>query len=206
MIAAFEAGEDIHRATAARVYGVAPEDVDGEMRSKAKMVNFGIAYGITPFGLSQRLGISRKEGNELIEQYFDKYPGIKGYIDSSIAFARENGFAQTVMGRRRYLRDINSVNASLRGAAERNSINAPIQGSAADMIKIAMVRIQHELEAGGFATKMLLQVHDELVFDLVREERQSVIPIIEREMREAMPLKVPVRVDIGIGTNWLDAH
>ncbi|MFT5127385.1 MAG: DNA polymerase-1 [Rhodothermales bacterium] len=207
MVAAFQAGEDIHRATAARVYGVDPEDVDSDMRSKAKMVNFGIAYGITPFGLSQRLNISRKEGNELIEQYFEKYPGVKDYIDTSIASAREHGFAETMMGRRRYLRDINSVNGSLRGAAERNAINAPIQGSAADMIKIAMVRIQNQLENAGFATRMLLQVHDELVFDLVREERQQVIPMIEREMREAMPLgDVPIRVDIGIGKNWLDAH
>lgn len=206
MIAAFEAGEDIHRATAARVYGIEPEAVDSDMRNKAKMVNFGIAYGITPFGLSQRLNISRKEGNELIDQYFDKYPGVKDYIDESIAKAREHGFAETIMGRRRYLRDINSVNASLRGAAERNAINAPIQGSAADMIKIAMARIQRQLETGGYATRMLLQVHDELVFDLLRDERQQVIPMIEREMREAMPLNVPVCVDIGIGENWLDAH
>src|SRR5439155_15242118 len=163
-------------ATAAKVFGVALADVTPEMRRKAKMVNFGIAYGISAFGLAQRLGIPRKEGGEIIEQYFQRFPGIKKFMNETIAFARANGFVETVTGRRRYIRDINSANFTIRGSAERNAINAPIQGTAADMIKLAMINIHREFAKRNLKTKMLLQVHDELVFDLHKSEKDEVLP------------------------------
>ncbi|HVA98000.1 MAG TPA: DNA polymerase I, partial [Bacteroidia bacterium] len=206
MIAAFHSGQDIHAATAAKVYGVELENVSSEMRRNAKMVNFGIIYGISAFGLSERLNIPRSEAKEIIENYFLKYPRIKAYMDESIDFAKQNGYVETVMGRRRYLRDINSANATVRGFAERNAINAPIQGSAADMIKIAMIRIQHALQEKNLQTKMLLQVHDELVFDVPKNEVEIVKPIIENCMKNAIPMLVPIEVSIGIGANWLEAH
>jgi len=206
MLEAFKAGADIHAATAARVFGVFPELVTSEMRRKAKMVNFGIAYGISAFGLSQRLGIPRNEAADVIDQYFKQFPGIRRYMDDTIAFAREHGYVETVTGRRRYIRDIRSANNTVRGGAERNAINAPIQGTAADMIKLAMICIRRELVRRSLKTRMLLQVHDELVFDLYQPEQQEVLPVIEDKMKTAIPLDVPIVVEIGIGENWLAAH
>ncbi len=206
LLEAFRAGMDIHTATAARVYDVLPGLVTSEMRRKAKMVNYGIAYGISAFGLAQRLGIPRKEGAEIIDQYFRQFPGVRKYMDDTIAFARTNGYVETVTGRRRYIRDIRSSNNTLRGAAERNAINAPIQGSAADMIKIAMVNIHRELLARGLKTRMLLQVHDELVFDLYKPEQAEVRSLVEDRMTKAIPLDVPIVVEMGVGEDWLEAH
>lgn len=207
MIEAFLSGQDIHRATAAKVYNISLEEVTSDMRRNAKMVNFGIIYGISAFGLSERLNIPRKEAASIIENYFTKYPGIKKYMDDSIQIAREQGYVETVMGRRRYLRDINSSNFTVRGFAERNAINAPIQGSAADMIKIAMINIHNDLKAQQLKSRMLLQVHDELVFDVWNTEMDTVKAIIENRMKTAIPnLGVPIEVGMGIGRNWLEAH
>lgn len=207
MIEAFLSGLDIHKATAAKVYNVSLEEVSADMRRNAKMVNFGIIYGISAFGLSERLNIPRKEAAAIIENYFTKYPGIKAYMDESIEIARERGYVETIMGRRRYLRDINSSNHTVRGFAERNAINAPIQGSAADMIKIAMINIHHDFITQNLKSKMLLQVHDELVFDVWVEELELVKSIIENRMKNAIPsLNVPMEVEMGIGKNWLEAH
>ena len=206
MIAAFKSGQDIHAATAAKVYGVELDAVTSDQRRNAKMVNFGIIYGISAFGLSERLNIPRKEAASIIEQYFMKYPGIKEYMDQAAETAREKGYVETIMGRRRYLRDINSQNAVVRGFAERNAINAPIQGSAADMIKIAMINIHRVLKEKKFKTKMLLQVHDELVFDVFKPELDEVRPIIENEMKYAIKMEVPIEVETGTGVNWLLAH
>lgn len=206
MIGAFKSGEDIHASTASKVYGVALKDVTEEMRRNAKMVNFGIIYGISAFGLADRLNISRTEAKGIIENYFMQYPHIKDYMDLSIEKARENGYVETILGRRRYLRDINSANQTVRGFAERNAINAPIQGSAADMIKIAMINIDNDLKKKNLKSKMLLQVHDELVFDVFKEELDEIKPLVEERMKTALPLKVPVEVGIGVGKNWLEAH
>ncbi|MGL5890797.1 MAG: DNA polymerase I, partial [Bacteroidia bacterium] len=206
MIEAFANGHDIHTATAARVFGVAQEEVTREMRGKAKAVNFGIIYGQSAFGLSQSLNIPRKEAQEIITQYFIQYSSIKDYMDDQMAFAREHGYVETILGRRRYLRDINSSNAVVRGFAERNAINAPIQGSAADMIKVAMINVHRELKAMNVRTRLLLQVHDELVFDVPLDEVELVKPVIENAMKNAVKLIVPVEVGIGTGSNWLDAH
>jgi DNA polymerase-1 len=206
MMQAFANGLDSHAATAGRVYGIDPSKVDEHLRRKAKTVNFGIIYGISAFGLSQRLGIPRQEAADLISQYFTAYPGIKDYMHETIASARSRGYVETLMGRRRYIRDIQSANANLRGFAERNAINAPIQGSAADMIKMAMIRIHREMKQGQFRSRMILQVHDELVFDVYRPELEAVRGLVVREMVEALPLKVPVVVDAGVGGNWLEAH
>jgi DNA polymerase-1 len=206
MLEAFKAGVDVHTATAARVFGVFPDLVTPEMRRKAKMVNFGIAYGISAFGLSQRLSIPRKEAAGIIDQYFRQFPGIRSYMDQTIEFARKHGFVETVTGRRRYIRDIRSANNTIRGAAERNAINAPIQGTAADMIKLAMINIHRELTSRKLKTRMLLQVHDELVFDLYQPEQQEVLPLVEEKMKAAIPLDVPLAVEMGVGENWLTAH
>ena len=206
MIEAFKNGEDIHTATAARVFGVMPGLVTPEMRRKAKMVNFGIAYGISAFGLAQRLAIPRKEAAEIIEHYFRSYPGIQRYMQETIEFARTHGHVQTVTGRRRLLRDINSGNATVRGAAERNAINTPIQGTAADMIKIAMARIHAEIGKRGLKSRLLLQVHDELVFDLFVPEEAELRALVADLMKIALPLPVPIEVEIGTGANWLEAH
>jgi len=206
MLEAFNAGVDVHTATASRVFGVFPDLVTPEMRRKAKMVNFGIIYGISAFGLSQRLGIPRKEAGDIIDQYFKQFPGIRRYMDETIEFARKHGFVETVTGRRRYIRDIRSANNTIRGAAERNAINAPIQGTAADMIKLAMISIHRELASRKLKTRMLLQVHDELVFDLYQPEQQEVLPMVEEKMKTAIPLDVPLAVDMGVGENWLEAH
>ena len=206
LLEAFRTGADVHTATAAKVYGVAQNEVTAEMRSKAKMVNYGIAYGISAFGLAQRLGIPRREGAEIIDSYFKQFPGIRKYMDDTMEFARKHGYVETVTGRRRYIRDIRSSNATVRGSAERNAINAPIQGTAADMIKIAMIHIHQEFERRKLKTKMLLQVHDELVFDLVKSEEKEVLPLVEEKMKTAIVLDVPIEVEMGVGKTWLEAH
>ena len=206
MCEAFRLKKDIHTATAAKVFGVNEDEVTKEMRYKSKSVNFGIIYGQGAFGLASNLNIPRKEAQDLINNYFKEYGAIKNYMDDTIEFARENGFVKTLLGRKRWLSDINSNNATVRNYAERNAINAPIQGSAADMIKMAMINIYNELKNNNFKTKMLLQVHDELVFDVYKPELEMVKPIIEKLMREALPLNVPVEVGIGVGLNWLEAH
>lgn len=206
MLDAFSKGIDIHTATAAKVYGVSIEEVDGTQRRNAKAVNFGIIYGQSAFGLSQNLGIPRKEAAEIIEQYFAQYPGIKRYMSDTMNFARENGFVETIMGRRRYLRDINSANQTVRGFAERNAINAPIQGSAADMIKIAMINIHQDMKAQNLRSTMTMQVHDELVFDVLKTEKEAMKAIILERMPNAIKTIVPIVVEIGEGDNWLAAH
>lgn len=206
MLEAFTNGLDIHTNTASKVFKVAVDEVNGEMRRKAKMVNFGIIYGITPFGLAQRLDIPRKEAGEIISNYFDQFSTVKGFMDKCINDAREAGYVETILGRRRYLRDINSANQTLRGFAERNAINAPIQGSAADMIKVAMIQIHNWMKNENLKSKMVLQVHDELVFDAHKEEVEYIKPVIEKLMKNAIALPVPMEVGIGEGINWLEAH
>lgn len=206
MLEAFNNHQDIHASTAAKVFGVADDEVTSDMRRKAKMVNFGIIYGISAFGLSERLNIPRKEAAGIIEQYFMKYPLIKDFMDSSIEKARSQGYVETILGRRRYLRDINSNNATVRGFAERNAINAPIQGSAADMIKVAMINLHRIFNERKFKSRMLLQVHDELVFDVHKDELDEIKPLVVEQMRIALPLSVPVDVEAGTGLNWLEAH
>lgn len=206
MIEAFKNGEDIHASTAAKVFNVPLEEVTREQRSNAKTVNFGIIYGVSAFGLSNQTDLSRSEAKELIETYYKTYPKLRNYISDQVAFARENGYVKTVLDRRRYLKDINSGNAVVRGAAERNAVNAPIQGSAADIIKIAMINIYNKLEEGKYKTKMLLQVHDELVFDVPNEELDTMKTMIKTEMEQAFTLSVPLEVEVGLGQNWLEAH
>ena len=206
MIEAFKNGEDIHASTASKVFNVPLEEVTREQRSNAKTVNFGIIYGVSAFGLSNQTELNRTEAKELIDTYYETYPQLKKYISEQIEFARENGYVQTVLGRRRYLKDINSQNAVVRGGAERNAVNAPIQGSAADIIKIAMINIFNKLKEGNYKTKMLLQVHDELVFDAYKPELEKVKTLIKTEMENAFKLEVPLVVDLGTGENWLEAH
>ena len=206
MIEAFNAGEDIHTVTASKVFKVDRADVTREMRDKAKTVNFGIIYGISAFGLQQRLNIPRAEATELIDNYFEKYPGVRDYIDRTIAFARENGYVATPTGRRRYIRDINSRSRTVVAAAERLAMNSPIQGTAADMLKLAMIKVYRGLKEGGFQTKMVLTVHDEIVFDMLKSEQESVMPLVEEAMKSTLPMKVPIVVEMGVGTNWLQAH
>ncbi|MCH8553762.1 MAG: DNA polymerase I [Schleiferiaceae bacterium] len=206
MIEAFANGLDIHSATASKVFGVPLDSVTKDQRSNAKTVNFGIIYGVSAFGLSQQTALNRTEAKEVIESYFATYPGIKSYMDRQIAFAREHGYVETLFGRRRYLRDINSRNAVVRGHSERNAINAPIQGTAADILKLAMIRIHKKLTELGLATKMLLQVHDELVFDVPKEEVETIKNLVIQEMETATQLSVPLVVEVGIGENWLVAH
>lgn len=206
LIEAFNNGLDIHAATASRIYGVELDKVTRDMRRKAKTANFGIIYGISAFGLSERLEIPRKEAGEIIKTYFEQYPAVKKYMDESINFAKEHGYVETLMKRRRYLRDIHSGNSVVRGVAERNAINAPIQGSSADMIKIAMIRIYEALKQQELKSKMILQVHDELVFDVPKDEVEAISKMVEEKMKNAMNLKVPVVVDLNTGNNWLEAH
>lgn len=206
MINAFKNGEDIHVSTASKVFGVPLNEVTREQRSNAKTVNFGIIYGVSAFGLSNQTDLSRTEAKALIETYYQTYPKLRNFISKQIDFARDNGYVQTVLGRRRYLKDINSLNAVVRGAAERNAVNAPIQGSAADIIKIAMINIHSKLETGNLKTKMILQVHDELVFDVFKPELEKVKALIKAEMENAYKLSVPLDVDLDIGDNWLEAH
>ena len=206
MMEAFLNNLDIHTATAAKVYGVSLEEVTPQQRRNAKAVNFGIIYGQSAFGLSQSLGIPRKEAAEIIENYFIQYPGIKRYMADTMNFARENGYVETIMGRRRYLRDINSANSTVRGYAERNAINAPIQGSAADMIKIAMIHIHQDIIDEKLQSKMTMQVHDELVFDVLKTEVEAMKIIISNRMKNAIKTNVPIMIEIGEGNNWLEAH
>ena len=206
LISAFLNGEDIHAATAARLFGKSIDEVTPEERRRAKTANFGIIYGISAFGLSQRLDIPRAEAKAIIEGYFASYPKVKEYMDAAAAHAREKGYVTTIFGRRRYLNDISSRNAVARGLAERNAINAPIQGSAADIMKIAMVRMHRELQARNLRSKMILQVHDEIIVDMVREEQEQVIEIVKSAMEGAASLRVPLTTDYGVGRNWLEAH
>ncbi|WP_338409311.1 DNA polymerase I [uncultured Flavobacterium sp.] len=206
MIAAFKNNEDIHKSTASKVFNVPLEEVTKEQRSNAKTVNFGIIYGVSAFGLSNQTDLTRKESADLIEAYYKSYPKLKSYMSEQVDFARDNGYVQTVLGRRRYLKDINSANAMVRGGAERNAVNAPIQGSAADIIKIAMINIHKRLISENWQSKMLLQVHDELVFDVHNSELEKIQPMIKHEMENAFSLDVPLIVDLGLGKNWLEAH
>ncbi len=211
MIKAFQNNEDIHRSTAAKVFNVPLEEVTKEQRSNAKTVNFGIIYGVSAFGLSNQTSLSRKESAELIDAYYATYPKLKSYMSNQVDFAREHGYVQTVLGRRRYLKDINSANMMVKSGAERNAVNAPIQGSAADIIKLALINIQiklHDMNAdgSGWKSKMLLQVHDELVFDVHNSELEKIKPMIKHEMENAFKMDVPLEVEIGVGKNWLEAH
>lgn len=203
---AFRAGEDIHLATAAKIYAVDKSEISKEMRANVKSVNFGIIYGISAFGLSQQLNVSRKEASDLIEQYFESYPKVKQYIELCKQSAREKGFAQSICGRRRYLKDINSLNGNLRAFAERNAVNMPVQASSADMIKLAMIGIYRRMLSEGLQSKMIMQVHDELVFDVYKPELEKMRTIVEQEMVNAMKLNVPIVVEMNSGENWLDAH
>ena len=206
MVNDFNLGHDIHAATAAKVFHVPIEQVTKEQRSRAKAVNFGIIYGMSAFGLAERMEISRTEAAEIIKKYFEEYAGIKEYMNRSIALAKERGYAETILGRRRYLRDINASNATVRNFAERNAINAPIQGSSADMIKIAMINIHRQMQQLGMQSKMILQVHDELVFDAHVDELETLRTLVNDKMVNALPLSVPVIVEINTGENWLEAH
>ncbi|MDW8850372.1 DNA polymerase I [Flavobacterium sp. MMLR14_040] len=206
MIKAFQDGEDIHKATAAKVFDVPLEEVSREQRSNAKTVNFGIIYGVSAFGLSNQTSLSRSESAALIEAYYKTYPRLRSYINEQIEFAREKGYVQTILGRRRYLKDINSANAVVRSAAERNAVNAPIQGSAADVIKIAMINIHKKLTEENWKSRMLLQVHDELVFDVHNDELEKIQPMIKHEMENAFIMAVPLEVELGLGNDWLAAH
>ena len=208
MIEAFRSGEDIHRDTASRLFHVATTEVTPDQRRKAKTANFGIIYGISAFGLRQRMGneMSIGEAKAIIDGYFASYPAVKEYIDRTIAEAKNNGFVQTIFGRKRYLPDINSANANVRSLAERNAINAPLQGSAADIIKIAMAEVARRLKAEGLRSKMILQVHDELIVDTLVSEKPQVEKILREAMEGAAQLAIPLVVDVGEGANWLEAH
>jgi DNA polymerase I len=206
MIEAFLQGEDIHKATAAKVFGVSIDAVDREMRSKAKAVNFGIIYGQGAFGLAQGLGISRTEAKEIIDAYWKQFPRLREYQQENVRSAREKGYVETILGRRRYLPDIHSSNAVVRGFAERNAVNAPIQGSAADIIKVAMIRLHRAMQENGMKSRMIMQVHDELVFDALKEEADALKELVRKEMSEAVKMQVPLVVDVNTGANWLEAH
>jgi len=206
MLDAFNSGLDIHTATAAKIYKIPVEEVNSDMRRKAKTANFGIIYGISTFGLAERLVIPRGEAKELIDGYFATYPDVKRYMDECIQRAKENGYVETIFGRKRYLADINSQNSVVRGFAERNAINAPIQGSAADIIKIAMVNIQKRLSAENMQSKMTMQVHDELNFTVPKNEIDQARKVVVEEMENVLKLKVPLIADCGVGDNWLEAH
>lgn len=206
MMKAFQDGEDIHASTAAKVFDVELDEVTRAQRSNAKTVNFGIIYGVSAFGLSNQTDLSRAEAKELIDTYYKTYPKLRDYMDTQVEFAREHGYVETVMGRRRYLKDINARNHVVRSGAERNAVNAPIQGSAADIIKVAMINIQQKLKAKNYQSKMLLQVHDELVFDIHKDELEELQPLIKHEMEHAFKMEVPLDVEVGVGQNWLEAH
>ncbi|NBS19568.1 MAG: DNA polymerase I, partial [Flavobacteriia bacterium] len=206
MVKAFQNNEDIHAATAASVFNVPLEDVTRQQRSNAKTVNFGIVYGVSAFGLSQQTDLNRSEAKALIDTYYESYPQLKQYIADQINFAREHGYVATVLGRRRYLKDINSQNAIVRSAAERNAVNAPIQGSAADIIKLAMIRIHQKIKNEKWKSKMLLQVHDELVFDVLKSEKDEFQKMVKTKMEQAFDIGLPLLVDVGFGENWLEAH
>jgi len=206
MLKAFREGKDIHAITASKIYKVPENEVTPDMRRKAKTANFGIIYGISAWGLSQRLNIPRSEARELIDGYFESFPKIKGFMDQQIETAKNNGYVQTIKGRRRYLNDINSRNGVVRGMAERNAINAPIQGSAADIIKLAMICIFEQFNNRGLKSKMVLQVHDELNFDVLKTELETVKEIVKKGMEHTVELDVPLTVEMNAASNWLDAH
>jgi DNA polymerase-1 len=206
MIKAFQNGEDIHASTASKLFNIPLEEVTKTQRSQAKTVNFGILYGQGAFGLAEQTGLSRTEAKEMIANYFETYPKLKKYMANQVLKAREDGFVETILGRRRHLKDINSNNFVVKGHAERNAVNAPIQGSAADIIKMAMIAIDKKISEKNLQTKMLLQVHDELIFEAPENEIDTVIPIIKNEMENAIQTKVPLLVEVGIGNNWLEAH
>tara|TARA_B100000424_G_scaffold235035_1_gene199184 strand:+ start:35 stop:886 length:852 start_codon:yes stop_codon:yes gene_type:complete len=206
MINAFNDNQDIHSTTASKVFGVKLDDVTSDMRRRAKEVNFGIIYGISAFGLSQNLNISRSEAKEIIDSYFEKFTKVKEYMSKSIQDAKEKKYVTTLLGRRRYLRDIDSRNYTLRGFAERNAINTPIQGSAADIIKLAMVKIDQWINKENLKSKMIMQVHDELVFDVEEEELEIFQSNVKTIMEDVVDMKIPLSVDVGVGKNWLEAH
>lgn len=206
MMSAFQKGVDIHANTAAKVFGVEVDEVEPNMRRKAKEVNFGIIYGISAYGLSQNLNIPRGEAQEIIDSYFTQFPNVKNYMDETIEKAKNKQYVETILGRRRYLKNINSRNFTMRGFDERNAINTPIQGSAADIIKIAMINIHEWMTKEKLQSKMIMQVHDELVFDLHIEEEELLVSNVESYMKHAHPLEVPMEIGIGIGENWLEAH
>ena len=206
MIKAFQNDFDIHADTASKVFNVPIEEVSRTQRSQAKTVNFGIIYGVSAFGLSNQTDLSRKEAKALIDIYYETYPKLRAYMQNQVNSARENGYVETILGRRRYLKDINSRNAIVRGAAERNAVNAPIQGSAADIIKLAMIEIHEKLKSNNLKSKMLLQVHDELVFDAHKDELEELQKLIVNAMENAYAFEVPLKVDVGLGSDWLEAH
>ena len=206
LVEAFRNGIDIHSATAEKIFGVAHEEVTPDQRRVAKTANFGIMYGISSFGLAQRLGISRTEAKKLIDDYFAAFPAIRAFIDDTVAAARENGYVETLFGRRRYLPDINSKNATVRALAERNAVNAPIQGTAADIIKMAMINVDRKLTEASLKSKMVLQIHDELLFDVPEEETRTLMKVVKDCMENVMELSVPLTVECNYGKNWLEAH
>jgi DNA polymerase-1 len=205
-LAAFNAGEDIHSSTAAKIFNVPQSDVTKDMRRKAKEVNFGIMYGLGPFGLASRLEIPQSEAKEIIAKYFERFPNVKKYIAETIEFAREHGYVETLSGRRRFLPEIHSRNKNISQNAERQAINMPIQGTSADMIKCAMIDIYRALQEQQLKSKMLLQVHDELVFEVYEQEEAQMRTLVEDKMKHALPMNVPIEVEIGVGKNWLEAH
>jgi len=205
-IEAFRAGKDIHAATASKIFGIPEDQLTKEQRNRAKVANFGIIYGISSFGLSQRLHISRAESKKLIEDYFNSYPQVKEYISGMIEYAKKEGYVKTLYGRKRFLPDISSRNQVVRGLAERNAVNAPIQGSAADIIKVAMIKVANRLKNEGLKSKMVLQVHDELVFDVVPDETDILSRVVKEEMESVISLSVPLTVECESGSNWLEAH
>jgi DNA polymerase-1 len=206
LIAAFRNGQDVHAMTAAKIFGIGIDEVTADQRRIAKTANFGIMYGISAFGLSQRLKIGRAEAKKIIEDYFANFPAISSYIDDTVAAARETGYVETIFGRRRYLPDINSKNATVRSLAERNAINAPIQGTAADIIKLAMINVDKRLAAEGLQSRMVLQIHDELMFDAFPSEVEVLKKIVTEEMENVISLSIPLTVECNHGNNWLEAH
>ena len=206
LIAAFREGKDVHSITAAKIFGISPEEVTADQRRIAKTANFGIMYGISSFGLAQRLKLSRAESKKIIEDYFLNFPAISTYINDTVAAARETGYVETIFGRRRYLPDINSQNATVRALAERNAINAPIQGTSADIIKMAMINVDKRLRKEGLESRMVLQIHDELLFDALPSEVEKLKTIVKEEMENVMTLSVPLTVECNHGNNWLEAH
>tara|TARA_B100001142_G_C14178153_1_gene595059 strand:- start:273 stop:998 length:726 start_codon:yes stop_codon:yes gene_type:complete len=206
MMEAFLNNEDIHASTASKVFKVNINDVTSEMRANAKTVNFGIIYGVSAFGLSEQSTLNRKEASELIKVYFETYPRLKSYMDDQVNFARKHGYVETILGRKRYLRNINSRNSFIRGHDERNAVNMPVQGSAADIIKLAMIQVNKKMKELDLNSKMVLQVHDELVFDVLISEREKMSTLVKDIMENVYSTKIPLKVDIGFGANWLEAH
>ncbi|MBP5795529.1 MAG: DNA polymerase I, partial [Bacteroidales bacterium] len=206
MLKAFRSGEDVHAATASKIFGVPLSQVTAEQRRKAKTANFGIMYGISAFGLAQRLRVPRSEAKQLIEGYFQSFPSIRSFIDKTLEQARQDGYVQTLFGRRRYIQDINARNATLRALAERNAVNAPIQGTAADIIKLAMIAVDKEIQEAGMRSRMVLQIHDELVFETDTREVEALKKLVVNQMENVIKLSVPLTVECNYGKNWIEAH